>query len=546
MQMPVSSILQTATAPASATPSAAQAKIWLRYGSFWTLADDTASGKVWAGQTTVNEGLKEAHTGTLHQSLFERADIGMALIDQHGWIRLANRALCALLGYGDGDLESKSLDELSHPDHRAAGEPPFREIARCLCADEIRRRQVERQLVRKDGQTTWARLTMTSLSNPHEPPGVVCVVEDITHHRQVELALQQEASYLSLLIESSGHAIITLNTNGDIQSWNAGAEKLFGWRREEVIGRPYSAVCSSANECANEAIAQVIETAQPVHNHESECRRRNGEPVSLMTTFSPILDSNGTVTGIVSIATDVSERNHLENEQIGRQRAEAILHEREMLARELHDNLSQDLSYVQMQAATIRELLAQNRMAEADTMLSRLADVAQATQNDVREQIRNLYTRPAPQGFMPALRKYLAEFEELTDIQVEFRAPEPVSSFDLASEVELQFMRIIQEALNNVRKHARANKVTVGLTSEPSQLIAAISDDGQGFTQDAPEDTAADGKHFGLRIMQERAQEVGGSVVIQSTPGRGSRITIRMPYNRQSSAHPPRTNRSNL
>jgi PAS domain S-box-containing protein len=482
----------------------------------------------------VNEGLKEAHTSTLHKALFEQAGIGIALTDQHGWIRLANRALCALLGYSDGDLEGKSFDELSHPDHRAAGEPPFRELVRCLCAGEISQQQAERQLVCKDGRTTWARLTLTALSNFHEAPGIVCVVEDITHHRQVELALQQEASYLNLLIESSGHAIVTISTSGDIQSWNAGAENLFGWRREEVIGRPYAAVCGSTTERDYQAIAQVIETAQPVHNHEAECRRRNGEPVSLMTTFSPILDPSGRVTGIVSIATDVSERNHLENEQIGRQRAEAILHEREMLARELHDNLSQDLSYVQMQVATIRELLAQHRASEADTMLSRLADVTQATQNDVREQIRNLYTRPAPRGFMQALRKYLAEFEELTHIQVDFRAPESVSSLDLAWEVELQFMRIIQEALSNVRKHARANKVTVDLTSEPRQLIAAISDDGQGFTQDALEDTAAGGKHFGLRIMQERAQEVGGSVAIQSTPGQGSRVTIRMPYNRSS------------
>ena len=543
MQIPVSSVLRTTTALIAATPTTAHAKIWLRYGSFWTLADGTASGKVWAGQTAVNEGLKEAHTSTLRQFLFEQADIGIALTDQHGLIRLANRALCALLGYSDDDLKSKSFDELSHPDHFTAGELPFREIVRCLCVGEISRHQTERQLVRKDGRTTWARLTMTTLSAPREPAGVVCVVEGITHYRQVELALQQEASYLNLLIESSGHAIVTISTNGDIQSWNAGAEKLFGWRREEVISRSYSVVCGSPNERANQAIAQVIETAQPVYNHESECRCRNGEPVSLMTTFSPILDPNGTVTSIISIATDVSERNHLENEQIGRQRAEAILHEREMLARELHDNLSQDLSYVRMQVATIRELLAQNRMAEADAMLSRLADVAQATQNDVREQIRNLYTRPAPQGFIPALRKYLAEFEQLTDIQVEFWTPESVSSFDLASEVELQFMRIIQEALNNVRKHARANKVTVGLTSEPDQLIAAISDDGQGFTQDALEDTAADGKHFGLRIMRERAQEVGGSVAIQSAPGHGSQVTIRMPYNRQSSACPPRTDR---
>jgi PAS domain S-box-containing protein len=480
----------------------------------------------------VNKGLKEARTSALRQLMFEQAGIGIALTDQHGRIRLANRALWALLGYGDGDLESKSFDELSHPDHGAAGEPSFREIVRCLCADEISQDQLERQLICKDGRAIWARLTLTTQSKPDEPAGVVCVVEDITHHRQVELALQQEASYLNLLIESSDHAIVTISTSGDIQSWNAGAEKLFGWRREEVIGRAYSAACGSPNERANQAIAQVIETAQPVHNYESECRRRNGEPVSLMTTFSPILDQNGAVTGIVSIATDISERNHLENEQIGRQRAEAILHEREMLARELHDNLSQDLSYVQMQVATIRELLAQNCLAEADDMLSRLADVAQATQNDVREQIRNLYTRPAPQGFMAALRKYLAEFEELTNIQVEFRAPQPVSGFDLASEVELQFMRIIQEALSNVRKHARANKVTVDLTSEHNQLIAAISDDGQGFTQDALEDASADGKHFGLRIMQERAREVGGSVAIQSTPGRGSQVIIRMPYNR--------------
>ena len=513
-----------------------------------TEVNAAGSGTVWAEQTRGDERLKEAGTSILHRALFERAGIGIALTDERGWIRLANHTLCAMLGYADDELQRKSLDELSHSEDVALHQPTFQEICRTLSASEIGSHQTELRLICQDGHATWVRLTVTPLTNdplagqPPEP-GMVCVVEDITHHRQVESALQQEANYLNLLIESSGHAIITISLSGDVQSWNATAETLFGWRREEIIGRPFATVCLDPAGRVDDLMAQVLRTARPVYNLESQCHRRDGEPVSIMTTLSPILDATGVVTGIVSMSTDVSEHKRLEHEQIARQRAEAILREREMLARELHDNLSQDLSYVQMQVATIRELLAQSRATEADVMLSRLADVTQATQSDVREQIRNLFARPVPQGLVPTLQKYLTEFEQFTDIRVALRAPEKVGEFDLASDVELQFMRIIQEAMNNVRKHANARSVDVVLEPEPQQFVATITDDGRGFVPVTLEDSTSEAKHFGLRIMQERAHEVGGSVVIESTPGQGSKVIVRMPYNRRYGVRQPETDR---
>jgi two-component system nitrate/nitrite sensor histidine kinase NarX len=154
----------------------------------------------------------------------------------------------------------------------------------------------------------------------------------------------------------------------------------------------------------------------------------------------------------------------------------------------------------------------------------------------VREQIRSLFSRPKQQAFLPALRALAADFVHSDGIQVDLRLPPPGTRLALASDVENQFLRIVQEALANVRKHAGARQVTITFEPRDESVIAIIEDDGLGF--DTEQWKSADGKHYGLRIMQQRAEMAGGSLEVDSAPGHGTRICVRLPCKQHKAARP--------
>ena len=210
------------------------------------------------------------------------------------------------------------------------------------------------------------------------------------------------------------------------------------------------------------------------------------------------------------------------------QHANAVLKERERLARELHDSLGQVLGYVNVQAQAVRELLTTGYKDKAENALARLIDVVQNAHVDVREHILNLHTDVVTsQNIITALEEYLAQFRTLSDIQTEFVASEKTENLKLAPTVEAQLIRIVQEALTNVRKHSQAQHAKVSLTIHDNEAQITIEDDGQGFSPTQLE--RQNGRHFGLKIMRDRAIEVGGSLQVKSAPGTGATVMIKVP-----------------
>jgi signal transduction histidine kinase len=211
-----------------------------------------------------------------------------------------------------------------------------------------------------------------------------------------------------------------------------------------------------------------------------------------------------------------------------RQRALAMLSERERLARELHDDLGQVLGYVKMQAQAARDRLAQDQKAAADSDLAQLVAVAQDAHADVREYILGAKSAaPTQPGFLPVLRQYLHRFSEHYALRTELIAPPDWMDDVLEPTVEAQLLRIIQEALTNARKHAHALCVQISIVLEESQAQIIVQDDGVGF--DPRLLATAEGLKYGLGFMRERAEEVGGSVEIHSAPGAGTRVIICVP-----------------
>jgi DNA-binding NarL/FixJ family response regulator/anti-sigma regulatory factor (Ser/Thr protein kinase) len=135
-----------------------------------------------------------------------------------------------------------------------------------------------------------------------------------------------------------------------------------------------------------------------------------------------------------------------------------------------------------------------------------------------------------PVGFVDALRRYLAQLQERHGLTVHLSLPTELAATPVAPEVETQLLRIIQEALTNVRKHAGVTSARLLFTQHPEALQVVIADDGRGFeTGDTRQETRDPLPHFGLAIMQERAAGIGGEVEIRSTPGVGTQVIVHLP-----------------
>lgn len=210
-----------------------------------------------------------------------------------------------------------------------------------------------------------------------------------------------------------------------------------------------------------------------------------------------------------------------------RERQLAVLEERDHLAREMHDTLAQVLGYLHLKAATTRRRLASAELSDADKELQEMEDLAHEAYVDVREAILGLRETVAPAGgLVGSIRQYLQKFSRQFGIKTRL-TPVGDVNVTLRPEAEVQLVRVIQEALTNVRKHSGASTATVRLENRDGQLEITIEDDGCGF--DATRIERQEGRSFGMQSMRERVERAGGALLIDSAPGRGTRVIVRLP-----------------
>ena len=209
---------------------------------------------------------------------------------------------------------------------------------------------------------------------------------------------------------------------------------------------------------------------------------------------------------------------------------QAIVEERERIARELHDGFAQLLSYASTKVAATRLFLERGQVAFVAKNLDQIDEAIQQMFVDVREAIVGLrMAGDLTLGLGQMLTDYAKQFCRLSNFPVNVHFDPIVDHLDLTPEAEVQLLRISQEALSNVRKHAQAKRVEIDLFVENGYLVLSIADDGVGFDVD----TALDDDHsqFGLCTMQERAASVGGELTIESQPGEGTKVIVRVPIN---------------
>jgi signal transduction histidine kinase len=202
---------------------------------------------------------------------------------------------------------------------------------------------------------------------------------------------------------------------------------------------------------------------------------------------------------------------------------QAMIAERTRLAREIHDGLAQTLGFLKLHVAQMQNYLAHDERQRLQQAIELCYTTLSEAYQDARQSIDGLRIYPKDSGLSGWLSQIAAEFEEISAIEVILEID--TLAVELPSEIQAQLIRIVQEALSNVRKHAAADQVCIAWRKVNDDLCLEIRDNGKGF---APEDVPGHSRH-GLRGMRERSDLIGADFQVVSRPGNGTTLCVSLP-----------------
>ncbi len=330
-----------------------------------------------------------------------------------------------------------------------------------------------------------------------------------------------------VVIEQLRDGMLVLDPQGRVASLNPAASKILAVSRKNIQGNPVEEILPSFPEL-NTLLGDGGDFSKPI-----EITMGSGaEACCYELQSSPLDDFRGVPVGRLLLLHDVTEQRRSQVQILEQQRALATLNEREHLAHELHDGLGQLLAAAHLQASTAKLLLDRGETTQVGECLNILADTTLQAESDMREYLLGAQsTVDADHPFQTTLREYLERFTRQLNLPVELSVTPELEGQELPQTVAVQLLRIIQEGLSNIRKHAHARCAQVSLTLSGAQLRVIVSDDGLGFDPSAV--ITQPGAGYGLRSIRERAEVLGGVLQVDSAPGKGTRLVVEVPVSRQ-------------
>ncbi len=233
-----------------------------------------------------------------------------------------------------------------------------------------------------------------------------------------------------------------------------------------------------------------------------------------------------TLSSLANHAAIAIENHRLEAEL----RQLAVQHERERIAREIHDGLAQLLGYVNTKSQAVEGLLAAGRLDEAMVQMAELSAAARSNYVDVREAIQGLSEPVGAEVDLGAeVRHYADRFAEASKLVVSVHLEPGLETAGIAPAVRDEIFGTIREALTNVRKHAAARRVTVAIGTRDGRLLVTVADDGRGFDPDHVDGGPGDWPHYGMTTMRRRAAAIDARIGWTSAPGGGTTVELVVP-----------------
>jgi len=500
------------------------------------------------------EDLVTARTGELQQEIIEhqhaqknlRAQTqrnelildtmqdGFWIVDLDGKLREVNETYCQMLGYTREQLLSMSIAD----------------VEACESPEEV---QLHIQKIMTQG---WDRFetrhwrqdgTLIDLDVSASLAGVngerffFTFFRDITLRKQMELVLQENEQYLRAMFDNMQEGVITTDENGMIESANRVALEMFNYEREQLLGQNVLVLMRAEDRdvhvqqmeryCKQENVSD-LRSVVGIGPREVIAMRSDGSEFSMSIAIGEMRVAGQRK--FISIIRDISESKKAQQElQNSRQQLRELAghlqtvreDERAKIARDVHDELGQVLTVLNIDADWLYRHIPVERVAlrqKVESMLPIIASAIDSVQRITSE------LRPAmldELGLGSAVQWYMEQFQQRTEINCQSSVE--LNDIPLDSAHAITVFRILQEALTNVARHANATHVTLVLKGESDRFDMQLLDDGDGISQ--AEISAGDS--FGLLGMRERAQTLGGNVVIEGRAGTGTTVTLHLPLN---------------
>jgi len=239
----------------------------------------------------------------LFRDVFNASPIGIVVETLEGQPLFVNPAFCSMLGFSEEELRCKHCVDFSPPEDAQKDWALFQQLK----AGSIDHYQLEKRYFRKDGSLVWGRLSI-SLLKSHPSPLVIAMVEDITDKQRAEEARFRHAA----IVESSEDAIISKNLDAVIVSWNAGAQRIFGYTESEAVGQPITILIPPESWDEENQILEKLRAGGRIEYYETTRITKAGKKVAVSLTISPIKDSTGRLVGFCKLAHDITERKRAE------------------------------------------------------------------------------------------------------------------------------------------------------------------------------------------------------------------------------------------
>jgi PAS domain S-box-containing protein len=480
-------------------------------------------------------------------AVVESSDDAIITLDLDHVIQTWNQGAKNIFGYSSKEVVSKPVSILRPPE-AADDETVF--------LDHIHRgkriHHYETRRRRKDGQIIDISLTLSPLRNhAGQVTGFSKISRDITEHKLAARRFHD-------LLEAAPDALIIVNESGVIQMVNAQAMRLFGYAREQMIGKR-SEILLPKSQRKNHANYRQNFLADPQGRElfrgiEMTGRRHDGSTFPMEINLSQIETADGNF--IISDIIDITDRKQAEqairqlnvelemrveertaelsraNEELRglidmrRQLEEEILriseHEQRRIGQDLHDDLGQQLAGAWMMSGVLERNLTKRSAAEAVSAkgISSLLEKALA---QTRSLARGLHpVSPADGGLMSALEELALRSSAMFGVRCLWTCPTPVQVDDQTTATHLY--RIAQEAVSNAVKHGRAKKVSIQLSAGTDSISLSVLDNGIGLQQPAVKNQG-----MGLRIMRYRADMIHGMLTIEKAKKGGTHLICTIP-----------------
>ena len=450
------------------------------------------------------------------------------LIVQDGRVVSANPAARRLVGAVDpDDLLGRSPFDLFHPESQASA---HERIGPLLFDEPIATVvSIEEKIAGSGGTPIDVEVTGTVFEDTHGR-AVQLILRDITQRKRTEAALRESEERLTLAFAGAQEGVWDWNLETGGVVYSARWKEMLGYADDEIEPHvsAWERLLHPEDKPRAQQVNEGVARGERAYEGEFRLRHKNGHYVYVLSRGYPVRrEPGGPVVRIVGTHFDLTERKRADAE---RARTELLARlvfaqedERRRIAREMHDQFGEQLTALALGIAALKQSCADQPRLRAQ--VDALDVVARQLDRDVDQLVWQL--RPTALddlGLRAALSNYVQDWSQRVNIAAELHSSGLLDD-RLASEVESALYRIAQEALNNVAKHARASHVEVILERRPDHVLLVVEDDGVGF--DAA-NAGTGNQGFGLMGMQERAALVGATLQIESTPGQGTTIIVRM------------------